>query len=55
MPPQYVKPFVKANKTDYRDAEANTEAAQRPGMRCALEDPASGVIQAVGFFPFDVE
>jgi transposase len=33
MPPQYVKPFVKSNKTDYRDAEANAEAVQRPTMR----------------------
>ena len=32
MPPQYVKPFVKANKNDYRDAEANAEAVQRPTM-----------------------
>jgi transposase len=33
MPPQYVKPFVKASKNDYRDAEANAEAVQRPTMR----------------------
>jgi transposase len=33
MPPQYVKPFVKANKNDNRDAEANAEAVQRPTMR----------------------
>src|SRR3546814_123128 len=33
MPPQYVKPFVKTNKNDYRDAEANAEAVQRPTMR----------------------
>lgn len=33
MPPQYVKPFVKANKNDYRDAEANAEAVERPTMR----------------------
>ncbi|MFQ6018861.1 MAG: IS110 family transposase [Kiloniellaceae bacterium] len=33
MPPQYVKPFVKANKNDHRDAEANAEAVQRPTMR----------------------
>jgi len=25
MPPQYVKPFVKSNKNDYRDAEATAE------------------------------
>lgn len=31
--PQYVKPFVKGNKNDYRDAEAIVEAACRPSMR----------------------
>jgi len=33
MPPQYVKPFVKSNKNDYRDAEAGAEAVRRPTMR----------------------
>jgi transposase len=33
MPPQYVKPFVKSNKNDYRDAEASAEAVRRPTMR----------------------
>ena len=31
--PQFVKPFVKGNKTDRNDAEAICEAAQRPRMR----------------------
>jgi transposase len=31
--PQFVKPYVKANKNDAVDAEAICEAAQRPGMR----------------------
>jgi transposase len=31
--PQFVKPFVKANKTDAADAEAIAEAAARPNMR----------------------
>lgn len=31
--PQLVKPFVKGNKNDYRDAEAIVEAASRPTMR----------------------
>lgn len=31
--PQFVKPFVKANKTDRADAEAICEAVQRPTMR----------------------
>jgi transposase len=33
MPPHYVKPFVKSNKNDDRDAEACAEAVQRPTMR----------------------
>ena len=31
--PQFVKPFVKTNKTDAHDAEAITIAAQQPSMR----------------------
>lgn len=33
MPALYVKPYVKRNKTDGRDAEATWEAMQRPTMR----------------------
>lgn len=33
MPPEYVRPYVKANKNDDRDAEAIAEAATRPTMR----------------------
>jgi transposase len=33
IPPQYVKPFVKGNKTDRNDAEAICEATVRPNMR----------------------
>ena len=33
MPPVYVKPFVKRQKTDAADAEAIVEAAERPTMR----------------------
>ena len=32
IPPQYVKPFVRGNKTDRNDAEAICEAALRPEM-----------------------
>ena len=32
MAPQYVKPYVKTNKNDMRDAEAIAEAATRPSM-----------------------
>lgn len=34
--PQYVKPFVKGNKTDRNDSEAIAEAASRPSMRFAM-------------------
>ncbi len=33
MSPEYVRPYVKAQKNDDRDAEAITEAATRPTMR----------------------
>jgi transposase len=33
MAPQYVKPYVKTNKNDRRDAEAIAEAVTRPSMR----------------------
>ena len=33
MPAAYVKPYVKRNKSDGRDAEATCEAMQRPTMR----------------------
>jgi transposase len=33
MPAQYVKPYVKTNKSNYIDAEAIAEAVQRPTMR----------------------
>jgi transposase len=33
MPAQYVKPYVKTNKSDFIDAEAIAEAVARPTMR----------------------
>jgi transposase len=33
MAPQFVKPYVKTNKSDRADAEAIAEAVMRPGMR----------------------
>jgi transposase len=33
MAPQFVKPYVKTNKSDARDAEAICEAVSRPNMR----------------------
>jgi transposase len=35
IPAQFVKPYVKSRKNDYRDAEAIAEAVQRPTMRLA--------------------
>jgi len=33
IPAQFVRPFVKSNKNDYRDAEAIAEAVERANMR----------------------
>jgi transposase len=33
MPAKYVRPNSKAEKNDYRDAEAIAEAVQRPTMK----------------------
>jgi transposase len=46
--PAYVKPFVKRQKNDARDAEAICEAARRPGMRfVAVKDEARQASAAV--------
>jgi len=40
LPAQYVKPFLKGHKNDYRDAEAIAEAVQRPTMQfVAIKTP----------------
>jgi transposase len=40
IPAQYVRPFLKGHKNDYRDAEAIAEAVQRPTMRfVAIKTP----------------
>ena len=40
IPAQYVKPFLKGHKNDYRDAEAIAEAVQRPAMHVvAIKTP----------------
>jgi len=40
LPAQYVKPFLKGHKNDYRDAEAIAEAVQRPTMKfVAIKTP----------------
>jgi transposase len=33
MPAKYVRPYSKGQKNDFRDAEANAEAVQRPTMK----------------------
>jgi len=46
--PQFVRPFVKSNKTDFADAQAICEAASRPSMRfVALKTPAQQVLLAL--------
>lgn len=46
--PQFVKPYVKGNKTDSRDAEAICEAVSRPHMRFVpLKTEESQDIQAI--------
>jgi transposase len=48
MSPSYVKPYVKRNKTDGRDAEAICEAMQRPTMRfVALKSEEQQAIMAL--------
>ncbi len=45
MSPEYVRPYVKAQKNDERDAEAIAEAATRPTMRF-VEVKSAEVISA---------
>ena len=48
IPPQYVKAYVRGNKTDYHDARAIAEAVRRPGMRVvAVKTPEQQDIQAL--------
>ena len=48
MPAAYVKPYVKRNKTDGRDAEAICEAMQRPSMRfVAVKRPEQQAMMTV--------
>jgi transposase len=48
MAPQFVKPYVKSNKNDMRDAEAIAEAVTRPSMRFVpIKDVAQQDIQAL--------
>lgn len=48
MPPAYVKPYIKRNKTDGRDAEGCCEAMQRPTMRfVAVKSEAQQAVQVL--------
>jgi transposase len=48
MPAAYVKPYLKRNKTDGRDAEAICEAMQRPTMRfVAVKRPEQQAVLAL--------
>jgi transposase len=49
IPPSYVKPFVKRQKNDMADAEAISEAAQRPTMRFVAPKSAEAQGAAVIF------
>jgi transposase len=46
--PQFVRPFVKGNKTDFADAQAICEAASRPSMRfVAVKTPEQQTLLAL--------
>jgi transposase len=48
MAPQFVKPYVKSNKNDARDAEAICEAVSRPNMRfVAIKTPEQQALLAL--------
>jgi transposase len=48
MAPQFVKPYVKSNKNDARDAEAICEAVGRPNMRfVAIKTPEQQALLAL--------
>ena len=49
LPAQYVKPFLKGHKNDYRDAEAIAEAVQRP--TCTSWRSADGCDQSNPWLP----
>ena len=57
MPPSYVKPYVKRNKTDAADAEAICEAVTRPSMRFvpvkSEADSAALILHLHGTFSSD--
>ena len=54
VPPIYVKPFVKRHKNDAADAEAITEAAQRPTMHFVAVKSEAQQAQAMLFHTRDL-
>ena len=46
IPPQFVKPYVKSQKDDAKDAEAICEAMSRPGMRFRVSEDAGAARHA---------
>ncbi len=54
VPPIYVKPFVKRNKNDAADAEAITEAAERPTMHFVAVKTEAQQAQAMLFHTRDL-
>ncbi len=54
VPPVYVKPFVKRHKNDAADAEAITEAAQRPTMHFVAVKTEAQQAQAMLFHTRDL-
>ena len=54
VPPVYVKPFVKRQKNDAADAEAITEAAERPTMHFVAVKTAAQQAQAMLFHTRDL-
>ena len=54
VPPIYVKPFVKRSKNDAADAEAITEAAQRPTMHFVAVKSEAQQAQAMLFHTRDL-
>ena len=54
VPPIYVKPFVKRQKNDAADAEAITEAAQRPTMHFVAVKSEAQQAQAMLFHTRDL-
>ncbi len=49
MSPEYVRPYVKSQKNDDRDAEAIAEAASQPTMRfVTLKTEAQLDVQVMG-------